>query len=109
MLAVDAASDGISIAIFKDNVLLEERAENTSAQFFLLLQDILYNQNIKLSDVSDFAVTKGPGSFTGIRFGLSIAQGLKIAGNMNVFGVNTLDAMAFQAYNLNSSSMIVFS
>jgi len=58
------------------------------------LRNILASAKLQLSDIKWLAVTVGPGSFTGLRVGISFAQGLALGGSLRLLPLNTLDAMA---------------
>ena len=59
------------------------------------VEDMLKNTERQLSEVDIFAVAHGPGSFTGIRIGVSTVKGLAWAGDKKCVGVSTLEAMAW--------------
>ena len=60
-----------------------------------MVEDMLKNTERQLSEVDIFAVAHGPGSFTGIRIGVSTVKGLAWAGGKKCVGVSTLEAMAW--------------
>ena len=60
-----------------------------------MAEDLLKNAELKLSDIDLFAVAHGPGSFTGIRIGVSTVKGLSWACNKPCVGVSTLESMAW--------------
>lgn len=97
LVAIDTATDQAGVAIF-DGVELAEaswpggRRQTTSV--LPVLEDLLARQGVALADVGAIAVAAGPGSFTGLRVGLSLAKGLAITGDRAVIGVNTLDVAA---------------
>ncbi len=61
------------------------------------LDACLSQAGLQIGDIDRIAVTTGPGSFTGVRVGLSTAKGLAIGLKVPVFGVSTLDAAIFAA------------
>lgn len=66
-----------------------------SERLLPLIERALQDAGITLSHVEAFAVAVGPGSFTGLRIGLSTAKGLAVAGGRPLVGVSTLEAMAW--------------
>ncbi|MCF6270967.1 MAG: tRNA (adenosine(37)-N6)-threonylcarbamoyltransferase complex dimerization subunit type 1 TsaB [Melioribacteraceae bacterium] len=67
-----------------------------SEKLMPMISDLLKNADLKLDDVKTLAVSMGPGSFTGLRIGLTIAKGLSVGNNLPIIPVPTFDALAFQ-------------
>jgi tRNA threonylcarbamoyladenosine biosynthesis protein TsaB len=61
-----------------------------------MAESLLDNLDIRTVDIGLVAVSRGPGSFTGVRIGVSAAKGLAWGLSIPVCGVSTLEAMAFQ-------------
>ncbi len=105
ILAVDTASKSCSAAVVnQDRVLAESvlsTGETHSKTLMGLIGGVLQSSGVILEDVDAYAVTRGPGSFTGLRIGISIVKGLAAAGDKPVAGISTLDALAFQSSLLN--------
>ncbi len=98
ILAVDTSSASGSIALLEDDrVLLEENVHtglNHSRTILPAIASMMQAACSKVSDLDLFAVTTGPGSFTGLRIGVSLVKGLSLALGKPVVGVSTLDALA---------------
>ncbi len=99
VLAVDtAAAGGGSVALLDGENLLDEQVADASrspAQRLMeLVADVLQRGRTGLAAVDLFAVTRGPGSFTGLRIGMATVQGLALAAGKPVVGVSTLEALA---------------
>lgn len=98
ILAVDTSSPSGSIALIREDLPLEEINLHTGkAHSESLLPSIYYilkDTGIFLEEVDLFAVTVGPGSFTGLRVGISTVKGLAWALRRPVVGVSTLSALA---------------
>ncbi len=93
ILAFDTATDVATSALVADGVVLGERVSDSR----LLLADVdelLRQAGLVASDITGVVVGTGPGSFTGMRIGLSVARGLGLALGVEVAGVSTLDALA---------------
>lgn len=79
LLVLDTCGERASLALFRGDHLLCERvlAERTaSAALLSALRDTLASQDVRLRDLEAIGVVSGPGSFTGVRVGLSLAKGL---------------------------------
>jgi tRNA threonylcarbamoyladenosine biosynthesis protein TsaB len=93
ILAFDTATDVATSALVDGGEVLGERASRAAT----LLEDVdalLRQAGAQTRDVDALAVGTGPGSFTGVRIGLSTARGLALALGIPVAGVSTLDALA---------------
>jgi tRNA threonylcarbamoyladenosine biosynthesis protein TsaB len=99
ILAVDTASRTCSVAVSEDDTVMAEFTLNhrdTHSRFLMEMIDrVLAISRFTLADMDGFAVTTGPGSFTGLRIGLSAVKGLAIAAGKPLVGVSSLDALAF--------------
>ena len=98
ILGVDTSAVAAGAAIIKDGKLISETYINTGlthSQTMLTLIDSALNAvDMSIDDVDAFAVSSGPGSFTGIRIGVSAVKGLCFAKNKPCFAVSTLEALA---------------
>ena len=93
ILAFDTATEVATSALVADGEVLGER----SSHAVTLLEDVdalLRQSGTQTRDVEALAVGIGPGSFTGVRIGLSTARGLAFALDVPVAGISTLDALA---------------
>ncbi len=108
ILAMDSSSTAASVVYLSDDKILAQSYINAglthSTTLMPMTQAVLDNANLKLSDVNYFAVSVGPGSFTGLRIGISAIKGLSLAENKPCVPVSTLEAMA---YNYAYSNIIV--
>jgi tRNA threonylcarbamoyladenosine biosynthesis protein TsaB len=97
VLAIDTTSERESVALADDAVLLAEtrvRADGHSRQVLSAVEFVLRAAGMAAGDVEGYAVTLGPGSFTGVRVGLSTVQGLALASGRPCLGASTLDVLA---------------
>ncbi|MBU0472530.1 MAG: tRNA (adenosine(37)-N6)-threonylcarbamoyltransferase complex dimerization subunit type 1 TsaB, partial [Bacteroidetes bacterium] len=80
-----------------------------SEKLMPMISTLLKNADMILDDVGLIAVSMGPGSFTGLRIGLTIAKGLAVGRNIQIIPVPTFDALALQLCSIlpNNSSFII--
>jgi tRNA threonylcarbamoyladenosine biosynthesis protein TsaB len=100
ILAVDTSSDVGGVALWQDDVLLGETVwvgrSNHSTRLFAALDAVLAAASISLDDVTHLVVASGPGSFSGLRVGVSAMKGIAMARGLPLTGVSTLDVTAWQ-------------
>ncbi len=98
ILSIDTSTASGSIALLEDDRLLAELTtciQKTHAERLLpSIKNLLDSVGIKIEDVDGFALTIGPGSFTGLRIGLAAIKGFAWSLNKPVVGVSTLEALA---------------
>jgi tRNA threonylcarbamoyladenosine biosynthesis protein TsaB len=101
LLALDTATAFASIALFDGDQVLAEatwRAGRThTARLLGEVEALLARIAVDPNDLTGLAVTVGPGSFTGVRVGISVAKGLAVGLNLPLWGVGTLDVLADSA------------
>lgn len=101
ILAVDTATKSCSVAIIDQNSLLVEmtlnREQTHSKHLMEMINRVINMSGLTVFQLDGFAVTKGPGTFTGLRIGISSIKGLAKASGKPVVGVSSLDALAMQA------------
>jgi len=99
ILAVDTATTSCSVALFNGRQLLAEEvytAGKTHSRHLLsIIHGILGRCECTPDDLSGIAVTRGPGTFTGLRIGISTVKGLASALGIPVVGVSSLAALAY--------------
>ncbi|GAB3491875.1 tRNA (adenosine(37)-N6)-threonylcarbamoyltransferase complex dimerization subunit type 1 TsaB [Spirosoma knui] len=100
ILSLDTSTTVCSVALHQDHTLLgcyELFTERTSAALLTtLIEEVVTHTGHELKQVDAIAVAKGPGSYTGLRIGVSTAKGLCFALDKPLLAVNTLAAMAEQ-------------
>ncbi|ALR77039.1 tRNA (adenosine(37)-N6)-threonylcarbamoyltransferase complex dimerization subunit type 1 TsaB [[Enterobacter] lignolyticus] len=110
ILAIDTATEACSAALWNDG--------STSAHFELcprehtqrilpLVQDILNESGVMLTELNALAFGRGPGSFTGVRIGTGIAQGLALGAGLPMIGVSTLMTMAQGAWRKTGATRVL--
>ena len=99
ILAVETSSSVASVAIVDDDKLVCEGILNnklTHSQTLMpMVDDVFKKSELTPEDIDLFAVAEGPGSFTGLRIGVTTIKGLAHACDKPVCGVNTLEALAY--------------
>jgi len=107
ILAIDTSTDSASVALLDDENVLVEFCFNTKRRHEETLLDaidtLLSHGGVKPSEIDLFAVTVGPGSFTGLRVGLSTTKGLAFAAKKPIAGVSALAALAFNIPNCENA------
>lgn len=113
VLGVDTSGKIASLAVAdKDRVLasITVMTELTHSQVLLpLLKRLLSDANLSLKDIDTIAVANGPGSYTGLRIGVSAVKGLCFKDNKKCAGISTLKSLAMNVCNGEKSDKIVFS
>ncbi len=103
ILSVDTSTTSCSVAVVDQDSLLAEitndREQTHSKHLMDMIHAVLGFSGIAFSDLDGFAVTRGPGTFTGLRIGISSVKGLAAASGKPVVGISSLDALAMQASN----------
>lgn len=101
VLGIETATWTASVAVMDGEQALAEQTRQAAGSHVVslipLLDEVLHAAGMPLSAVDLIAVSIGPGSFTGLRIGLSIAKGLALAARKPLVGVPTLSAMAYAA------------
>ncbi|MDB5019064.1 MAG: Peptidase [Pedobacter sp.] len=98
ILQIETATQACSAAISRDGItiaLKELVAQNIHAgSLTLFIDEVIHAAGITYAELDAVAVSKGPGSYTGLRIGVSTAKGLCYALDKPLIGVNTLEMMA---------------
>lgn len=98
ILSIETATSVCSVALHKDGELVGMQElhlqKSHSGYLAVLIKDILHYANYTLKDIEIIALSKGPGSYTGLRIGAATAKGLCYALDIPLLSVNTLEAMA---------------
>ncbi|MEJ2659647.1 MAG: tRNA (adenosine(37)-N6)-threonylcarbamoyltransferase complex dimerization subunit type 1 TsaB [Desulfobacteraceae bacterium] len=101
LLAVDTATQSCGVAIIADGrmqteLILSHGGTHTK-QVLAAIDAVLNLEGSSVAQIDAFAVTRGPGSFTGLRIGISTVKGLALASGKPIIGISSLDVLAHQA------------
>lgn len=98
ILGITTATDHLSVALVEDEKLIAEKNEednrNHSEHLDPLILELLKENGLALKDIDRFAVAQGPGSYTGLRIGITTAKMFATILNKELVGVSTLAALA---------------
>lgn len=105
ILALECSAAPCSCCVFEDNKLLGEyfiNVKTTHSQTLLpMVNNLLETLKLTVSDIDVFAISKGPGSFTGIRIGISAVKGMAFNKGKVCIGTSTLKSMAYEFVQTN--------
>jgi len=99
IVAIDSSTDTASLALAKEGRMLAEASwrcgQNHSVELLPRLARLLDEAKVSLKDASCIIVAKGPGSFNGLRVGLSTAKGLAFSLGVPIIGISSLEMEAY--------------
>ncbi len=110
LLAIDASTEACSVAIQFNNEIFSEFElcpQSHSLVLLPMVDRLLQKADCQLSDFDVLIYGRGPGSFTGVRIGIGVAQGLAYSADLPTVGVSTMQAMAQQAFEEQGEENIV--
>ncbi|HBJ1648004.1 tRNA (adenosine(37)-N6)-threonylcarbamoyltransferase complex dimerization subunit type 1 TsaB [Clostridium botulinum] len=105
LLSIDSSSKVATAALFEDDTLLGEVTLNNKKEhstiLMTLVESLLDSCNLDIDSVDGFVVSKGPGSFTGLRIGMATIKGLSFGSNKPYVSISSLDALAYSIAPFN--------
>ena len=110
LLAIDTSTEGCSVALLNGSELLhldEVCPQQHSKRVLPMVQQLLTDSGCTLQQLDGIVFGRGPGSFTGVRIGVGVTQGLAFGADLPVYGVSTLAAMAQAAYRLHGAKQVI--
>ncbi|KLW42445.1 tRNA threonylcarbamoyladenosine biosynthesis protein TsaB [Enterobacter sp. MGH120] len=110
ILAIDTATEACSVALWNNGTTFahfEECPREHTQRILPLVKTILTEGNTSLTDLDALAYGRGPGSFTGVRIGIGIAQGLALGADLPMIGVSTLATMAQGAWRMTGATRVL--
>lgn len=97
ILNIETSTEVCSVSLAKNGntLFLKESTQglNHSELLTVFIQELLEENNFEINDIDAVAVSKGPGSYTGLRIGVSVAKGLCYALEKPLIGIGSIDAM----------------
>jgi len=103
ILAIDTSTTHSSCAVMDDNSIVGDFSINQSMShneiLLVMVDEMLKKLNIDIEDIDLFVAVTGPGSFTGIRIGVTVVKALAMALNKPIVAVNTLEALSFGVFS----------
>ncbi|ADV49392.1 universal protein YeaZ [Cellulophaga algicola DSM 14237] len=111
LLNLETATTNCSVSIAENGALLaikefDSAAYSHAEQLHIFIEEVLQIASLNLKDLDAIAVSKGPGSYTGLRIGVSAAKGLCFALDLPLISIPTLESMAYQAH-VNDVSFVI--
>ncbi|WCF13011.1 tRNA (adenosine(37)-N6)-threonylcarbamoyltransferase complex dimerization subunit type 1 TsaB [Edwardsiella piscicida] len=110
ILAIDTATEACSVALWNNGeslALFEICPREHTQRILPMVQQILAEAGVTLAELDALAFGRGPGSFTGVRIGVGIAQGLALGAGLPMIGVSTLATMAQGAWRCTAASRVL--
>ncbi|TDQ57333.1 tRNA threonylcarbamoyladenosine biosynthesis protein TsaB [Mesocricetibacter intestinalis] len=110
LLALDTSTEACSVALLHrgETLWADEQAQRSHTKRILpMIDKILADAGLHLKQVDALVFGRGPGSFTGVRVGAGIAQGLALGADLPVIPVSNLTAMAQAAYEIHGANKVI--
>ncbi|HVD99726.1 MAG TPA: tRNA (adenosine(37)-N6)-threonylcarbamoyltransferase complex dimerization subunit type 1 TsaB [Cytophagaceae bacterium] len=111
IISIETSTKVCSVALHKGDTLLASSQiliEKSHSKFITVLIENLFSYSgEKMIDLSAVAVSKGPGSYTGLRIGVSTAKGLCYALEKPLIAISTLESMAYEANRFNHTRALL--
>ena len=110
ILCLETSSKNCSVAISKngEKIFLKENFDDNychGEQLHVLIQELLIDANLSINDFDAFALSAGPGSYTGLRIGASATKGFSFAVDKPIISISTLKSMALGLKNFHFHSV----
>ncbi|NND88862.1 MAG: tRNA (adenosine(37)-N6)-threonylcarbamoyltransferase complex dimerization subunit type 1 TsaB [Flavobacteriaceae bacterium] len=109
ILCLETATTLCSVGLSKDGKIIALREDGSAGfshaeKLHVFIEEVMAEAKLDLNDLDAIAVSKGPGSYTGLRIGVSAAKGLCFALNKPLLAIETLEVLAHQ---VNDSEIVV--
>lgn len=111
ILNLETATTNCSVSLARNGEILVMKEHNTpnyshSEQLHVFIQEVLKDASFSTADLDAIAVSKGPGSYTGLRIGVSAAKGLCFSLDIPLISVPTLSSMVQQVLDSNTDFIV---
>ena len=104
-LAIDTSTNTASLALVRESEVIAELTwqcgQNHSTELLPRLASLLSQAKLSIKDINSIIVAKGPGSYNGLRVGISTAKGLAFSLGIPIVGISTLEVEAYQHADTN--------
>lgn len=110
LLAIDTATEACSVAVYQQGRragLFELAAREHTQRILPMVDSLLKQQQLSLSALDALVYCRGPGSFTGVRIGIGIAQGLALGANLPMIAVSSLATLAEGAWRRRQATRVL--
>ncbi len=112
ILSIETSTKNCSVALARNGELISIREDDTdkynhAEKLHVFIEQTMREAGISFDQLQAIAVSEGPGSYTGLRIGVSAAKGLAFAKNIPMIAVNTLESMAFAKKDGNKSHLYI--
>jgi tRNA threonylcarbamoyladenosine biosynthesis protein TsaB len=111
LLAIDTATHLMSLALHDEFSLRAEQtwytSNNHTAELAPAIRTLMARSGLTMSDLTALAVSIGPGSYSGLRIGVSLAKGMASALKLPLIGISTLDILAAGQFYYQGNALVV--
>ncbi|SFU19842.1 tRNA threonylcarbamoyladenosine biosynthesis protein TsaB [Algoriphagus locisalis] len=112
ILSIETSTPICSVALHREGKILGEKSLDVpgvhSEKLMGMIDSLLHECQLSIEDVTAVAVSEGPGSYTGLRIGVSVAKGLAFGGDIPLIAISTLKALSYGASSqVEESGLIV--
>ncbi len=112
LLSLSTAEQGCSLAVFDNGKLMgdaywDDRTTHSKRLVPMIEETVVRRAGFNLADLDAYVAAKGPGSFTGLRIGISMVQGLAYAMGKPCGGISSLDGIAWRFSHVNDARVCV--
>lgn len=110
IIAIDTATEACSVAIWDQgeiHALFELCPREHTQRILPMVQRVLAETGLALNQFNALAFGRGPGSFTGVRIGIGIAQGLALGADLPMLGISTLQTLAQGAWRASGAERVL--
>lgn len=101
IIILESSTEVCSVALAEDGCLIDlkedKNGQNHARLLTIFVEELLQRNNISAKEIDAIAVSKGPGSYTGLRIGVSVAKGFCYANGIPLIAISTLEAMTTEA------------
>ncbi len=112
LLCLDTSNENAAVCLYENGKIITKKINTTPREhaqwLHISIQELLHNTNVKWQEIDAFAFVNGPGSYTGLRIGLSSIKGLCFALQKPLIALNTLDVFA-NLFTIQQNEMLVTS